>query len=211
MNRIYTFNDIHNYLFDELSPTEKELFEAKLQQDETLRAEVAAYKNLQGLAVQVFTDELLQEVVLNIDNQRKIEAGERTYTLEELLAMFEPSPAYEVEIVRSGATHVQQTLGIIAPQHEEEVSQQVVIKLDKPLEFELKVIIKNNQEREVYRGVVPSQTVQYAIDMAALNCPPGRYYFTALPKNRRLARKYETALRVLYIRKDLMPNFFLKK
>ena len=206
-----TFNEnIHDYLFNRLDSNQKDDFEDLLQSDEELKGDMEAYLGLQALAENLLEEDLLNDIMLDINERRSNQTQEITYTLEELLDMFAPSPAYEMEVVRSAdAAHpdAKQNIGLLKPENGEDCSEKLLIQLVQTYDFELNLVIKNNREKDVYRSILPPQTSQLSLNIQDMQLLPGRYYLKLSPKNRRLARQYQTALKVFFVQKDLKPDF----
>ncbi len=201
---------IQKYLRGELPPNEMTAMKTDIEQNPVLAQEVADYHFLiEGIvAVGAFDFEAKvasweQKYKLgrsDFEEESEEEASE-TYTLDELLAMFQPVGAYESRIAKElVGIRSMGNLKVIQPENEADFLEQITFQLENPVNEALKLTIENSEEDEVLKQNIAANTATFTIDLKGFK--PGRYYWKLRSK------KYGMVLRSFFIQKNLMPPTF---
>lgn len=158
--------------------------------------------------------------------------GQQTYTLAELLwdefgivltddeqtALYAPheeedlllQPQEALVLTRSAneiaASLVNKLANIVEnPQDEDECSDGIVIRLNKPLDFTLTINVQNNKLEPQVDVEMPCMTTKFDINFDK-KLLPGRYYCEITPNT--TSSDYETMAIKVFVNKDLNPNSF---
>lgn len=199
LNPVLTTDELLNYINQTCSDSDIDLIEDKLANNELYQAA------LEGALFMADTDDLTTQTLANLQNELAFRTGfsinqEPTYSLAELLAMFEPVEHYDAllaEVERSAAAPVSPPVHVLLPQNDINCYHTIVFELDRPTPTDLILIIENNQEDELIESVFPAHTQQYRQSLSGF--APGCYYWKLmLDEDNMLIGKF-------YVRKELMP------
>ncbi|MGB1206029.1 MAG: hypothetical protein ACPG5B_10295 [Chitinophagales bacterium] len=125
----------------------------------------------------------------------------KTYTLDELLAMFAVVPHYEpllTEVHRSVASLGAVSMKIIAPENGADCLNTITFRLNKTAIDNFEIHIENNQEETVIETFFPEGKDTYTVDIQQLQV--GCYYWKMIIEDESLA------IGKFYIKKAMMPN-----
>lgn len=192
---------IQKYLRGELPPNEMKAMETNIQQNPELAQEVADYQFLiEGVIAVGAAD--FEAKVRSWEEKYKIAVGdfeeEETYTLEELMAMFQPVKAYENRIAKElVGTRSAGGLKVSKPENGVDCLKELVLELENPVNDVLKFTIEDSEEDEIFNREIAANTSTFTIDLTHYN--PGRYYWKLRSK------KYGMVLRSFFVKKYLMP------
>lgn len=129
----------------------------------------------------------------------------QTYTLAELLAMFEPIEEYEESLtMRTQSTT--KGITIIQPENGLDLDHALFFELETALPFALKCTIQDSQEEEVIEQILASNQTQFTISLP--NLPPGRYYWILKPQttDRAIRKQYNTVIGMFMVKGWLNPH-----
>ena len=196
---------IQKYLQGELSANEMNDMDSNIAQDALLAKEVADYQflieGIEAIGASNFETKVTsweQKYKLNSSDFEEGITKQETYSLEELLGMFQPVGAYEKRISKElVGTRSMGTLKVLKPENGADCGGQLVFELEGSVNEVLKLIIENNEEDEVLKQNIAANTTSFSIDLK--NLKPGRYYWKLRSK------KYGMILRSFFVQKNLMP------
>ena len=201
LNPTLTIDELMGYVHQTCSDEAIETIEWKLH------ASALNQAALEGALLMANEMDLDPQTMLNFKDELAFKAGlhnnieEPTYTLEELLAMFEPVEHYDamLEVVeRSAPTLLPMPIHVLSPQNETNCYNTIIFELDRPAPQDLTLIIENNQEDELIENVFPAHAATYRQLLTGF--APGCYYWKLiLDEDNMLMGKF-------YVRKDLMPH-----
>ncbi len=98
-----------------------------------------------------------------------------SYTLDGLVAMFRPVNIYEKRIAKElVGTRQLGGLKVKYPENETDCLEEVTFELEQSVNDVLKLSIENNEEDEVLKKVIETNTIRFTINIK--NFKPGRYY-----------------------------------
>ncbi len=197
---------IQKYLRSELAPKVMEQMRVNIQKDTVLAQEVADYQLLiEGIEAKGafdFVNKVAsweQKYRLKKTDFEKQVKEEKTYLLEELLELFQPVRAYEKRIEKElVGTRQIGGLEVKKPENGVDCRGEIVFELVAPIDDELKLVIEDNEEEEVYKTFVKAKTQSFEVNI--VDWKPGRYYWKLRSK------KYGMILRSFFIQKHLYPN-----
>lgn len=123
------------------------------------------------------------------------------YTLEQLLQLFAPVPAYQTQLARISLRAAATDILLSPPTSYDCVDYQLQFSLEKPLSKteELELIVEDNQFNEVYAQEYPPQTTEFTVQLNPNDYAPGRYYWKLSVEDQLLIGEF-------FIQKDLMPE-----
>jgi hypothetical protein len=185
---------IESYLNGTLTADVLQQFKDKLQTDNDFVEQVFFQKMLQQTTQQFNQIAAFKQTLQKIKQARH----QQTYTLEQLLGMFDTCNYYEKEyeteatIVRSKLQN-NENIKVLQPLHHADLSEKVTFVFEPALTNAATISIENNKEEEVLTQHINTQTQNIELNIAHL--PPGRYYW-----------KLQLASKIL-----LMDSFFIQK
>lgn len=196
---------IQKYLRGELPPNEMNTMKVNINQNPVLAQEVADYQFLMEGIIAVGASDFEAKVAsweqkykLNKTDFEENTPKQESYSLEELLEMFQPVRSYEKQIAKELiSTRGAGGLKVLSPKNEVDCSEQIRFELESPVNDTLKLTIENSEEDEVLKQNIAANTSSFTIDIK--NFKPGRYYWKLRSK------KYGMVLRSFFIQKNLMP------
>ncbi|MEZ4887998.1 MAG: hypothetical protein R3E32_24935 [Chitinophagales bacterium] len=196
---------IQKYLRGELPPNEMIAMKTNIEQNSILAQEVADYQFLiEGIvAAGAFDFEAKvasweQKYTLDKSGFEEKTSQDETYTLDDLLLMFQPVSIYEKRIANElVGTRSIGGLKVVKPENEVDCLGQLTFELESPVDDVLKLTIENNEEDEVLQQNISANTLTFTIDLKELR--PGRYYWKLRSK------QHGMILRSFFVQKHLMP------
>ncbi len=217
------------YLRKKLNTDMKTKFEYYLSSDITFREELrlakAMYnglkahhyeKSLEGFKeAESIAKRIGDALYESIDPNEKypFEENEQSYTLDELLSLFNNYPQYERKIEevsyamkRSSGEDIHIGAFIQLPYNDADYSNRLPLTLNKALDFDLEVTIYDNEgnevfeEEEIVREYLSKGKIE--IHIATYDFAPGCYYARFKPSDKTISPVF----RKFYVQKHLMPS-----
>jgi hypothetical protein len=191
-------DNLEKYLNGTMDTEELNHFKALLITDDQLVKDVFEQKMLQEAVQQYEQLNALYDLLTDIQQQRT-DRNKRSYTLDELLEMFEPSAYYEEEFAATrSAIENALSISVTAPAIDADCIDKIDFVFDPPLVNDTVLSIENNREEPVVAEQnIAKKSANACIDIAHLL--PGRYYW-------KLDNNSDMIIGGFYVQKNMMPN-----
>lgn len=215
-------NLIQQYYTQTLNEADKQLFIAKLRENggrnefaQTFKLQQRIEQILQNnpvaqarLIVEKLGDDLFFDTPLDIAETEK--KTETSYSLAELLAMFEPEAAWETATATRSQTDTTESpdslqTWVVLPENAIECrsKDQLHFELEQAAPCELNCKVYNNHQEAVATHQIPAREVSFSITVPA---QPGRFYWELTPTDRSTKRQIGTAKGMFFVERGLVPE-----
>ncbi len=184
---------VEQYLAGKLSGDALYVFEQRLQDDKTFYQEVLAHQHVQGALENQAYNAFAKNLKAIAENALK--KAEKTYSLDELMAMFEIVEDYE-EVL--SPTRSSGDLTVLNPKNGADCTYEFILKLQQKINTALTLVIENNEEDAVMRHEIAAETQKFICRTNMLR--PGRYYWKLFGQG------YSTIIGSFFIEKFRMPK-----
>ena len=202
MNR-YTDEHIAVYLHGRLNEADAKAFEQAMREDENLLKTVNAHKMMMEGIKEGVRHRLKKRLRQKEADLKALKAkSETSYTLQDLLDMFEPVPHYEHLLKAKNEQALVSRAGgcinLLSPQRNEAVNESLLFEFSAPSKEALTLLIENNNETEVFEEKLPQNASEYVVSV--IHFAPGRYYWKLIGEDS------DMLMGCFLVRKHLLPS-----